>query len=198
MADPKPAKFTADGGKTTANVRTESELERDYLMESQWYMQGWTHFRIAEELNARFYSHNPLTRQQISYDIKKILKRWQDRADTNIGQRKAEELARIDKLEDEYWSAWERSKEAAKTITKRGEAVYQMLRDSDGDPRFLQGVERCIEMRIKILGLAAPTKTKVEFEGTNDELVSAIKVRLAGVGISLTGSETPQADGGDG
>lgn len=178
-----------------AAVRTEAEREADLLQIAMWYQKGWTHFRMSEELNLKYAdSGRVLTRRQVSSDVATILKRWQERAATAIDQRRAEELARIDRLEAEYWDAWERSKESAKTISRKGESVSQVLRDSDGDPRFLQGVERCIEMRIKIFGLAAPTKIK--FEGSDDELISRITGELAALGLAPGRSQSPQAEPG--
>lgn len=78
-------------------------------------------------------------------------------------------MARIDRLEREYWSAWEASKKEQQTSTTEqttdadGERLKAAIRKTEktGDPRYLAGVERCIEQRAKILGLHAPTETRL-------------------------------------
>jgi hypothetical protein len=101
----------------------------------------------------------------VSNDIKLLVKRWRESALVDVDNAKVEELARINRLELEYWEAWKRSqrdKEAELTETQVGDKSYTKAQErkegQTGDPRFLAGVQWCIERRCKILGIDAPTK----------------------------------------
>ena len=183
---------------STTNVRTEREIERDAVLIADWYIRGWTHLQMTDALNAAHYEGRELSRRMISYDVQKMLKRWRDKAVGDVGVRKAEELARIDRLETEYWEAWDRSKESSKTVqAKKGgesQTVIQTVKDSDGDPRYLQGVQWCIEQRCKIIGLYAPVRTNVTFGNLNDEqLIAYVKEQLGELGALAPGTEQAQA-----
>jgi hypothetical protein len=82
---------------------------------------------------------------------------------------KAKELAKLDRLELTYWRAWERScsTREIRSVTKKGEAGTSMLRTEgrDGNPKFLEGVHKCIERRCVLLGLDAPAKKEVSGPG---------------------------------
>ena len=73
---------------------------------------------------------------------------------------------KVDRLEREYWAAWEASKEERQTTTteQTADAEAERLKadirkkERTGDPRYLAGVERCIAKRCGILGLNAPHK----------------------------------------
>jgi hypothetical protein len=90
---------------------------------------------------------------------------WKKTRPKKIEQRTLDELARLDRLECTYWDAWERSKRdaevrTAKTVkTAKGarEEASQREEGQCGDPRFLEGVFRCINRRIQLLGLDAPS-----------------------------------------
>src|SRR5262249_16220414 len=98
-----------------------------------------------------------------------VRQEWLQSSLLDFNARKAEELARIDRLEREYWSAWEASKKERQTSTTEqttdaeGEKLKAGIRkvEQTGEPRYLAGVERCIEQRVKSLGLNAPTETRL-------------------------------------
>ena len=175
----------------TGPKRSDSERERDYSLIADWYVRNWTHFAIMEELNKLHYPNNPMTRQQVSYDIQKVLKRWRDRAATAIDQHKADALARIDKVEAEFWGAWERSLAEREIPTKEGGSV---IIKPDGDPRFMTGVLDCVRERAKLFGLYAPVRTNVTFGNLNDEqLIAYVKEQLGELGALAPGTEQAQA-----
>lgn len=146
--------------------RFKTQLERDkhLLKVAELYLQQVPQFLIAEKCGC--------TKQQISYDIKSLHKQWVQDANSCFDERKAIELTRIDKLERTYWEAWERSVGQIVTKTRTVEGIAAAARQKatdrtetlNGDPRYLAGVERCIQMRREILGLDAPVKHKVETE----------------------------------
>jgi hypothetical protein len=98
--------------------------------------------------------------------LKAIQAEWQRQRLDDFHQAKLRELARIDRLEREYWDAWERSRhDRAQTVQERtsapsGDRLKAGTRSEgrDGNAEFLRGVERCIEMRCKILGAFAALK----------------------------------------
>jgi len=79
---------------------------------------------------------------------------------------KARELAKVDRLEREYWTAWGRSCKDAETLRQEGSGekpsrVVKIKRPRNGDPAFLRGVQWCIERRCKIIGVDAPSKSEL-------------------------------------
>jgi hypothetical protein len=89
---------------------------------------------------------------------------------------KARELAKLDHAERRYWEAWERSIEEfrSRTIKAKGIKADQKIQAKPeqaeqtiytenrcGDPRFLDGVLKCIERRCKLLGLDVYSRTEV-------------------------------------
>lgn len=149
-----------------APKRSEIQRERDLVEVARMYLRGETQQAITDELNRRYYTTDPLSRQAIGYDIKVLITRWRHAAFRDINERKAEELARIDALEREYWTAWENSLNQfeSKIIKGKGKAgtgagpetMEQTTRteDRNGDPRYLQGVQWCISKRCEILGIS--------------------------------------------
>lgn len=68
------------------------------------------------------------------------------------------ELAKVDRLEQENWRGWERSKRDAEEVTEitRGgrEPERRMKRRGQvGDHKFLDGAKKCAELRARLLGL---------------------------------------------
>ncbi len=88
----------------------------------------------------------------------------------NINEAKAKELARVDHLEREYWEAWERSVGEHRTKTLKTEEI-------NGDPRYLSGIQWCINKRCELLGLDAPSKTDITSGGKsiNVEIIEIVK-----------------------
>jgi hypothetical protein len=122
------------------------------------YLQGWLQVDIAQELG--------INQSTVSRDLKALHKEWLHSALLDYDEAKAQELAKIDRLEREYWRAWERSCEDAETIRQEGppagpEKLVTTAKGQAGDPRFLTGVQWCIEKRCKVLGLDAPSKLDV-------------------------------------
>lgn len=116
-------------------------------------------------------------------DINTIRERWKSNAERDLGERISEELAKIDNLESEYWNAWNRSREERKRQRLRTSGmgdvragksdVVEIDRTNEteeliGDPRYLAGVQWCIERRCKLLGIDAPTKADFSISGKNN------------------------------
>ncbi len=142
----------------TGKRRSGSQIARDRRRIADMYLEGRLQVDIAQELG--------LSTPTISRDIAALQAEWLSSALYDFNEAKAREIAKIDRLEREYWIAWERSCEDAETETsksavvgdkKRAEAT-KTTKGQAGDPRFLSGVQWCIERRCKLLGIDAPLK----------------------------------------
>jgi len=110
-----------------------------------------------------------VTQQTISNDLKAIRDDWMARAAYDLSQAKARELARIDQLEAHYWREWYRSQAEGKSSTQEringSDSTREKLSlhktDRLGDPRYLAGIQWCIERRCAILGLNAASKQEL-------------------------------------
>jgi len=136
------------------------ETEKELLIISDAYIQGKTQIQIAHELG--------MNQSTISRKLKKIREQWKENRLQNIDAFKDRELARIDRLELEYWEAWIRSctTRTEKSIKKKeGKGVEKesslKTYERDGNPSYLEGVERCIKLRMELLGLNEPIKLNV-------------------------------------
>ena len=155
------------------NRRSPSQIARDRRRIADAYLRGCLQADIAIELG--------LSEATISRDLQVLHGEWLKSGLIDYNRAKAQELAKVDALEREYWGAWERSK--GKAIRMRGQKkvngqtiVNTTEADNrDGDSRFLAGVQWCIERRCKILGIDAPGKYDVRV----DDLEGAIERELA-------------------
>ena len=129
----------------------------------EMYLQGKLQADIGKELG--------LDQATISRDLKALHGEWLHSALMDFGEAKSRELAKIDLLEVTYWEAWRRSCEQQESSTT------ELVKDADGqskggraqlrkepglgDPRYLQGVQWCIERRCKIIGIDAPIRNEL-------------------------------------
>lgn len=153
--------------------RSKIQREADLLQVAQWYCQGLTQLEIGNRLG--------LTQQQISYDIRLLIARWQASASALIDELKGAELMRINNLEREAWVAFEASKgpqvieieriKSAAKLAGRGQGrgrqgpgsliptfLETRTETGSGDVAWLRVIQWCISERCKILGLYAPAK----------------------------------------
>lgn len=164
--------------------RTIGQRELDLSTIAQLYIRGLPQSKIAEQLSAmRDYT---VTLKHVSNDLAVIRTRWLDTYIKDFNDHQAKELAHIDELERAYWEEFERSRQPkVDAFAEKTEDVHTYSKDSgaagasipaytrtktrtrkterDGNSAYLAGIERCIEMRAKILGLFAPTKIDVSW-----------------------------------
>jgi hypothetical protein len=150
-----------------ARKRSDFERETDLQLIAKLYLQGWTQERIAGHIaEIRDYE---LSQPTISNDLALIQWRWRDNTSMSLDAHKANELARIDLLEREYWEQYELSKKDYKSKTvkksfddsKLNELIIK-TEERTGNPAYLQGIERCIKLRMDLLGLYAPKEVRIE------------------------------------
>jgi len=139
--------------------RSKSQLARDRRRIAELYLEGWLQADIAGEVG--------LSQSTVSNDLKALHAEWLKSSLIDFDEAKAREIAKVDKLEREYYAAWRRSCEDAETVRQEGkppeegekdqpDKVVRTRKGQAGDPRFLAGVQWCIEKRCKILGIDAP------------------------------------------
>lgn len=165
------------------------------------YLQGRTQASIAAALG--------VTQGQISHDLSAIRRAWVKDAVRDFDELKSRELAKIDNLEVTYWQAWTDSQRDIESETEqlrggrlvkgeRGESdkiqpasidKTKRTQEQTGDPRFLQGVQWCIEKRCKILGLDAPDKVNQSGE---------VKITIEYVESNTTAAPDTNAESGQG
>ena len=117
------------------------------------YLQRRTQAEIGREVG--------VSQGTVSRDLKAIQAEWQRERLDDFRRAKLQELARLDLLEREYWDAWQRScQERERTIQEKTTAragdrlrAGTQTEGRDGNSEFLKGVERCIELRCKLLNL---------------------------------------------
>ena len=152
----------------TGRRRSTSQIVRDRRRIADLYLQGETQTNIAVLVK--------LSRPTVTRDLAALRDEWRASALIDIDEAKARSLAKVDRLEREYWTAWARSCEDAETVRMEGkptgegeegapEKVVKTSKGQAGDPRFLAGVMTCIERRCKIIGVDAPTKNELTAAG---------------------------------
>jgi len=151
--------------------RTKAQREYDLMFIAEQYRLGTPQHRIVELLaQDRDYT---VSQPTVSNDLKELRKRWRDRASDSMEAFIAEELSKIDALEVTYREAWIRSLEEKETTTTGRETRTaggvqkatvkreQLL----GDPRFLEGIQWCINRRLKLRGADEPDRLNLNFDG---------------------------------
>ena len=160
--------------------RSTAQLARDRRREAELYLQGWLQADIGAELG--------INQTTVSRDLKVIQADWLKSALIDFDKAKAQEIAKVDALERTYHQAWLHSCEDTETVKQRGKpgeapgqvhtnTVERTRKEQVGDPRFLNGVQWCIEQRCKIIGIYAAAK--VRHEGTGKG--GAIEIKQVGL-----------------
>ena len=128
--------------KGTKN-RSKPQKMRDWAKVAGLASKGWTQRAIAERLGR--------PRPSVQRDYESIIAYWTKLRTDAVDQFIARDLLKLEALEEEYAEQWERSKKSDE--------------NGLGGTEYLQGVERCIEKRAKILRYfsdEAPPVGKIE------------------------------------
>lgn len=108
----------------------------------------------------------------VSRDLRKARELWKVRAAEAIDQIKAEQLAKLDRIEAELWEQWRRSCE---DVTKRrvedrgasttpGRNVTIETIRAAGDPAYMNSILKVIEQRCRILELGTSVRAGLGIE----------------------------------
>jgi len=135
----------------------EADLERELELAkiAAMYLQGLPSAQMALQLGQ--------TPAQIDMSIVVLRRRWANTAIRDIDAAINEQLAKLDHLESQYWQAWERSQgiEMPLDEIRRLQRQYGITIRPAGDVTFLDGVMKCIDRRIKLMGLDAPMRVDI-------------------------------------
>lgn len=164
--------------------RSESQKAKHLAEIATRYLRGETQAAIASTLG--------INQSTVSRDLASLRQIWRDSAVRDFDELVAEQLAKIDALEAEYWQAWQRSVTVKETIrNESGENSKGPWNKSVtarevllGDPSYLAGVERCIAARCKLLGLDKPAKSEVEIStegGLSPQTIQLIQTKILGI-----------------
>lgn len=151
--------------KDNTPVRVRKEKWKAIIVDI--YMKGYSQER-TRQLAGEQTGHS-FGIKFVNSAIAEAVEQWKASKQEMIDNHKAIELERINRLETTYWEAWQRSLQSAKTRTEKktkGKAgdgklavaeVENATRETSGDPRFLQGIQWCVDTRCKLLGIEVPT-----------------------------------------
>lgn len=135
-----------------------AELEARRAKVAELYLKGNPQTAIGEEVGVK--------QSTVSRDLLAIRKQWLESTLMDFNEAKAREMARIDQLERVAWEAWEKSLGENVTVTVKKEGAgegedrieveverKEKTVELNGDPRYLERIQWCIEQRCKILGV---------------------------------------------
>lgn len=172
-------------GQTKAEV-----VERRHRV-AELYLQGWPQHRIAAEVG--------VDQSTVSRDLKAIQKEWLASSLRNFDELRAQELAKIDRLEAQAQESFALSQQPAPDEMARYPVTGQPW-VKPGDPRWIAQIERCIMLRCKLLGLDAPQR--IDVTGTGGVVVLAGVDGAAALGlkpvVQLSGPGEQEGVGGTG
>ena len=116
--------------------------------------------------------------------LKDMRETWQKSALMDFDEAKKRELAKIDRLEEEYWVSWKHSLGESEDNKNSVdfEQIDRFIKEknktgksgSEGNPRYLQGIQWCINKRCEILGINAPRQVKKDESMTFVDLVKGV------------------------
>jgi hypothetical protein len=189
----------------SGHARHPNEVVRDQYKIASLYLKGKPMYQIAEELG--------LSGPTIGADMKVIQERWMAESTTKLAEAKAIELAKLNNLELEYWSGWERSKEDAVLVveeeSEKGFKSKKQVRGQAGDPRFLDGIRECVKERCKIIGITRDLTINIDLNvlpleylervvaGESEIDVFADWQRAQGLGDAIEAAFLPDSAAGD-
>jgi hypothetical protein len=157
----------------TAPKRTRPQIQEDRAFIARLYCEAVPLYQIANAVNERAFERGDgytLTRQTIQHDLKFIRRTWERDQAEWFNKFVSEQLARIDHLEATLWNEFYESKKEKMTTVVKGKGKkdrkgnpkhYETIvkkEQKHGDPRYLEAVVRCLEMRQKLLKPETDTK----------------------------------------
>lgn len=178
--------------------RSKYQREIDIAKIAPLYLKGLNYREISQQLG--------LSIKQVSSDICSIKEDWRKAYIEDFNELRKRELLKIDLIEAEAWSAWEKSKQGRTSRVKSAEDSQQFgsrrsateeHAESHGDIQYLQTVQWCVTNRARLLGIYGIAKVEnPEADANNDankfsrdEVLSLID-SIAGR-VAVVASQTP-------
>jgi hypothetical protein len=203
-AKPQP-RISAPAHKRGKHDHNEMALLARRQRVADAYLRGLSQAKIAQAEN--------VNQGQISRDLAVIREAWLASAVMAMDARKAQELAKIDRLETIAWDAWEQSCKSAEIyhtgvdkgrVNKDGKPLperqksWKTIKGQFGDPRFLERVAWCINKRCELLGLDPPKKLAPTNPDGTDEYTGGLTPaqRMAGLRELVSRFRSEQSGGG--
>lgn len=181
----------------------QTELEERRAKVAKMYLEGLAQWSIAEVVG--------VDQSQVSRDLAHLRGEWRESAAINFAEFQARELARIDHMEAEAWTAWNESRKqreistAEKTDSPDGARTKTGMRreGQTGDEGYLKVVQWCIDKRIQVLGFELPKKIALTNpDGTKEYGTESgsrpLAAVLAGARSALERLGQKPSDGSDG
>ncbi len=149
----------------TAELRKIETANRRMYAVGRLYLEGVLLDEIADRLGIYL--------DDVKSDLQVLRHKWQEKNELEYNHKLSEELARLDKLEQTYWEAWEQSKQGTvKTkVTEVRQVVNKGTKEkpiwvarhvpsekqhevttSAGNPKFLSQVQEIVQLRLKMIG----------------------------------------------
>lgn len=168
-------------GIDTSNKRNEMQKAADRAVMIDMLLKGKSMYSIRDEINSMRQGEYTLSYSQIVYDTKVIEKQWIEHYLEDVNAMKAKELARIDKIEQAAWDAWELSKRTIARTEKeqveneqvgkndtafhrhRKTRAKKVEQERDPDKKFMDTIQWCVEQRCTILGLNAAQRYDISW-----------------------------------
>lgn len=193
--------------------RTKEQREADMNTLARLYVKGTSQMEIARQLG--------ISQGQVSNDLKRLLKRWEETRLNEIDRYKHEQLLRINMIEEEMWSAWEKSKltgkktvnkgKSGKTIAKEDRVTGIVTKKDDaeeywrvgeqeempegkGDMQYMNGIMWCQQERAKIVGLYAPKKVANTDPTGEFEAATSARDELMGIMAGIVKRMKPETE----
>ena len=130
------------------------QIARRRQQVAELYRQRFSQAAIAEKVR--------VSQATVSADLKKIQAEWRRSSIRDFDQARELELRTVDWMQQEATEAWEKSKKPSQTATIQGEGpsapTRKTLKNQNGDPRYLEQIQKCVAIRCDLLGLRAPQK----------------------------------------
>jgi hypothetical protein len=155
-------------------LRTNGQIRTDRIDVAKLYVQGrTTTYSVAWIDDKRPYNY---TEAMFLSDKKTVFNEWREMYLPDIDAIKSNELARLDALIAEAWQAWDASKEP-KEVTESELATSKPAgsdkqfeetkskhkqENRDGNPKFLEVIQKLMNQRAKILGIHAPQRHEIK------------------------------------
>lgn len=130
---------------------------------AKWALVGnMTQYEMAEKLG--------VAQSTVSRDFKRVMKRWQDSAISDIDQIMTMELQTIQMMISEVYEEWQKSKtptvrKVIESDKKGGKMTRLETTDQCGDPRLVNNLIALLERRAKLTGIDKPSRVTL----TEDE-----------------------------